>query len=158
MRLPLPLIAALALVAFGLNQVGVLPAKAHAAPKWQATLAATDAGASNVACLDAGIGNAAVVVLQSTTGTEYCFKTCPTSTCAPDCTKDFRPNQSIYENSSPDSGLVGTTTEIQRERTTAPIAMGLDRCIVAKALDAGSPAVNLFLLTGQPIDPRPIGH
>lgn len=128
------LAAVVAVVALLLNYAGILPSAAEAAPKWQVTLQ-SDAGATGttwVVCLN---GKQQTIQLQSLTGTQYCVKTCPTATCAPDCAKDFQP---MLEDI------------LASPYTSRQIEMGADQCVVARAVDGGNPLVRLYLVTKNP--------
>lgn len=138
-------------VAASLFAVGLLPpSNAIAAEKWQAVLTSTDGGATNVACLTSTQQTVRFQPIASTTvpnGTAFCYKTCATSTCVPDCTKDFilnRPSQTLQTS---DAGISGYSIANAPPTSSEPIQLAADKCVVAWALDGGNPNANLYLST-----------
>lgn len=141
MKNALMLVATVALIAVGLNQLA--PKEAEAAPKYQALIYANDGGSSVGSCVTSKFQT---MQLQSLTGTQYCYRTATTSAgCTADCTTDWRPLKPTVANSDAGSGTL-TTYKFDSE----PIQMGNDLCICASALDAGNPALGMFLLTKNP--------
>lgn len=150
----LMLLAATALVGVALaTHEGKLPSLvsvAEAASKWQATLTSTDAGPTNVVCLSSPYQT---IRLESIDNTPYCYKTCTSSTCVPDCLKDFRVNKAVVDLWTPDSGVTqaGFSVYNAQRLYTDPIPMGTDKCVVAIGVDGGSnPGVRVFLETQNP--------
>lgn len=130
-------------VAGVLNQLPPVQSQAEAAPKYQGTLTVTDGGQSNVLCLSS---TNSTVRLQSTTGTQFVVRTCETSTCVSSVANDFRPLNSEVVIS--DAGSDGRpTTTFRTNYTPDEFPMGVDKCIVAQALDAGDPAVHVYKMT-----------
>lgn len=153
----LMLLAAVAVVAVGLNHVGALSHEASAAvptaaaqqaiadealaaPKWQALVWTVDGGSSIGYCVTS---KNQTLELQQPILTEYCYRTCATTTCTADCTKDWRP--ALISLSPQFPADAGPTYLL----ASGKIEMGSDLCVAARALDAGNPALNLFLHTGN---------
>ncbi len=149
-------VAFLAALAIAANVSGILPGVAEAAPKWKASLA-TDGGATSLTQVWCESSINSTMVLQSTDRKEFAFRTCPTVSCTA-VTKDFRPFTSKWNGgytAVTDGGLNAQTQDVlnqtQPDYVTAPIEMGLDKCINAIALDGGTLAgLNVFQMTSNP--------
>ena len=128
----------------------VAMSSADAAPKSVGQLASTDGG---VASLDggwlspicAGVGpgltlKGAPLILESTDGIGFCFKTCTKTDstadagCKPDCTKD-----PIY----PGPGLDGGKWQVVPVQV--PIDMASDDCVMAKPINATATTINVYV-------------
>lgn len=129
-----------------------------AAPKWAVTLT-TDGGSSGltqVACLSSINQTIQLEVAPAANfpgGPEYCFKTCTTSTCVPDCTKDFMVNVATTETESmQDAGTTfgGIVRQKHPSINSDLYPLGQDKCIAAMAADAGQVRVRVFYHTKNP--------
>ena len=124
------------------------------ASKWQATLSG-DGGAAgtsyNSAAYSVTLQKFSVISLETQTGDLYCYKTCPTSACLADCTKDKTANRTRVNLSTPDSGLYEGRWEYQAaDFNSGPIQMGHDVVVSVMNPDGGNPAVRLYLETKNP--------
>lgn len=152
MKTMLITVAALAVVAFGLNHAGVLPSQAEAAAKYQATLT-WDGGATGISRQASVNGRNQTIQFSpnkgATTpnGMQFCYKTCATAPCVPDCTKDMVLNAPVVNYAVADAGAVGYTNLIYPTLPLPPIEMGADQYFAISSVDAGDPNVNWYLIT-----------
>ncbi len=154
MKIPMMMLcaAALVLAAVGLNRAGVLPSEAHASAKYQANLT-WDGGATGVSQVASVTGKNQTIQFQPVksvalpNGSQFCYRTCATSTCVPDCTKDVILNAPIVNYQVADAGNVGFTVLSYPQLPLEPIQMGADQYLAISSLDAGNPNVNLHLIT-----------
>ncbi len=116
---------------------------AEAAPKYLATLSATDAGTSQTVCVST---QTTTIQLQSRDGTQYCLKTGTSTTQTANCTNDIlmlQP-QKTEDRYAWDGGPDQTITFPLW--TTEPISLTTDKCIAVRAVDGGNPAVRVYTL------------
>lgn len=127
-----------------ISPVGTVEKVALTANKFQTNLT-WDGGATGVTQVVCLNGAYQTVQMTAVTASQFCYKTCLTGTCVPDCTKDFVVNRpGITFN---DAGSGTNTTIIYN---SGDIPMGFDKCIVVSSTDAGNPNVNLYLVTKNP--------
>lgn len=178
------LVATLLTVGVGLNRAGVFPPAAEAAvPSSSVRDAVAGAalgaakfsvnltwdggatGTSQVKCFTNTAGGTSInqtIQFQAVaspampTGTAFCYKTCTSSTCVPDCSKDVVLNKTLSTFQVADAGQTGYTFVAPGLAyngilgLSEPIPMGNDTCVVVSAVDAGNPNVNLYTVTSNP--------
>ncbi len=133
-KIALSSIAVLAVVAFV-----VFIQSASAGPVWKVALTSTDAGSTNTAALS----QQRDYLIQC--DKPACFKTGSSSSLSADCSKDFVLKEAETTTSIlVDGGSSETGTTLADVHTFA-FKSGQDTYVVAKALDAGNPACDVYL-------------
>jgi len=112
---------------------------AHGGEQYQAALSSSDAGSSNTASVKRFQNYA----LQC--ANPACFKLGSVTPLAADCSQDFNVDRRITGNHQPDAGAVGYYVVTVPAKHEHRFNAGGASFIVARALDGGSPACNVYL-------------